>query len=244
MSDDAVDAVFVEQPGSALAVREEPQTQAPALFGTTDPVEVVQNAVRVADALKDVIVKKKLVSNIQGREYPLVEGWQTLAAMLRLTTVCEWTRRIEEGEGWEARVIVRDTSGSVIGAAEAQCTRGERTWKSRDDYALRSMAQTRATSKALRSVLGFIMVLAGYQATPAEEMPPADPPPNPPPNEGPRYSAEGLKRRIFALCNELKIDDDERHLLQSERYGAKSLNDLTIEQLLDFGRHLASLKES
>jgi hypothetical protein len=33
------------------------------------------------------------------------------------------------------------------------------------------MAQTRAMAKALRSVLGFIVVLAGYQATPADEMP-------------------------------------------------------------------------
>jgi hypothetical protein len=33
------------------------------------------------------------------------------------------------------------------------------------------MAQTRATSKALRVPLGFIVVLAGYEATPEEEMP-------------------------------------------------------------------------
>jgi hypothetical protein len=33
------------------------------------------------------------------------------------------------------------------------------------------MAQTRATSKALRQPLGFVMTLAGYSATPAEEMP-------------------------------------------------------------------------
>jgi hypothetical protein len=33
------------------------------------------------------------------------------------------------------------------------------------------MAQTRATSKALRQPLGFVMTLAGYAATPAEEMP-------------------------------------------------------------------------
>ena len=43
--------------------------------------------------------------------------------------------------------------------------------KPRDDYALRSMAQTRATSKALRQPLGFVMSLAGFDPTPAEEMP-------------------------------------------------------------------------
>jgi hypothetical protein len=33
------------------------------------------------------------------------------------------------------------------------------------------MAQTRATSKALRAPLGWIVTLAGYEATPSEEIP-------------------------------------------------------------------------
>jgi hypothetical protein len=35
---------------------------------------------------------------------------------------------------------------------------------------LRSMAQTRAAAKALRNVLAWVVVLAGYRATPAEEL--------------------------------------------------------------------------
>lgn len=42
-------------------------------------------------------------------------------------------------------------------------------------FQLRSMAQTRACSKALRNVLAWVVVLAGYQATPAEEMPDYEP---------------------------------------------------------------------
>jgi hypothetical protein len=37
------------------------------------------------------------------------------------------------------------------------------------------MAQTRATSKALRQPLGFVMQLAGFNPTPAEEMPRDEP---------------------------------------------------------------------
>ena len=59
----------------------------------------------------------------------------------------------------------------MIGAAEAECLYAEANWKGRDDYALRSMAQTRATSKALRQPLGFVISLAGFDPTPAEEMP-------------------------------------------------------------------------
>ena len=38
------------------------------------------------------------------------------------------------------------------------------------------MAQTRATSKALRLTLGFVMELAGFDATPADEIPRGDGP--------------------------------------------------------------------
>ena len=156
----------------------------------------MEKAVRVANALKSVIVAKNLISNIQGKAYPQVEAWLTLASMLRLTTVCEWSRPVQDG--WEARVFVRDGANNVIGAAEAQCLKTERTKKSWEDYAIRSMAQTRATSKALRSVLGFIMVLAGYQATPAEEMPDNPEPPAKAPEtpQEPRSQRRAVQSRL------------------------------------------------
>jgi hypothetical protein len=124
-----------------------------------------------------VVRKQNLASNIQGREYVQVEGWTLLGSLLGVFPVCEWTRPIDGG-GWEARVEARTRDGAVVGAAEAQCSRAEKEWgpnptkgRMRDDYALRSMAQTRATSKALRQPLGFVMKLAGFEATPAEEMP-------------------------------------------------------------------------
>ena len=63
--------------------------------------------------------------------------------------ICERQRHDDTADaiGWEARVEARTLDGRVISAAEAQCTRQERTWKTRDDYALRIMAQTRAVSK-------------------------------------------------------------------------------------------------
>lgn len=147
--------------------------QPPALFGTTDPVEIVGKARDVANALKDVLKVQGMVSNIQGKEYVKCEGWTLLGSMLGIFPVNVWTREVEGG--WEARVEARTMGGSVVGAAEAQCTRAEKMWSSRDPYALRSMAQTRATSKALRMPLGFVVTLAGYMATPAEEMTFSDP---------------------------------------------------------------------
>lgn len=162
--------------GTEVVVHDAP---APAnLFHTSDPVEVIERASKVATALRDVIERQGLVATIQGKKHPLVEAWTTLGSMLGVVPVVEWTRPVERG--WEARVEARTLDGRVIGAAEAQCTKDERMWAKRDDYALRSMAQTRATSKALRGPLGFIVTLAGYSATPAEEMP-ADAPQAAPP---------------------------------------------------------------
>lgn len=38
-------------------------------------------------------------------------------------------------------------------------------------FQLRSMAQTRSSSKAIRNAMGWVVVLAGYRPTPAEELP-------------------------------------------------------------------------
>jgi hypothetical protein len=59
------------------------------------------------------------------------------------------------------------------------------------------MAQTRAVSKALRGPLGFVVTLAGYEATPAEEMPPSD---SPPPQAAP---PPGVQRVSPAVAGEL-----------------------------------------
>ena len=139
------------------------------LFRTEDPVEIVRRASETADVLARVLREKQLTSNISGKEYVRVEGWTLLGTMLGVFPVCEWTRQLPDG--WEARVEARTLAGQVVGAAEAECLRSERAWAKRDDYALRSMAQTRATSKALRQPLGFVVTLAGFEATPAEEMP-------------------------------------------------------------------------
>lgn len=156
-----------------------PQHQEPAplnLFRTDDPVEVVEAAGKVADALKGVLDKQGLTSNISGRAHVRVEGWQTVGTMLGIVPVIVETSPVAgeahgKGEhGWDAICEARTLDGRVVGRAEARCSRAEGTWRNRDDYALKSMAQTRAMSKALKSVLGFVVTLAGYESTPAEEM--------------------------------------------------------------------------
>jgi hypothetical protein len=165
------DVIEQAETSSALVPAAPPQPPI-TLFRTEDPYEVVTKVTETAHALGAVIRKQKLDVSIQGRRYVKVEGWTLLGSMLGVFPVCSWTRKLENG--WEARVEARTLAGAVVGAAEAECLRSERSWAQRDDFALRSMAQTRATSKAMRQPLGFVVALAGYESTPAEEMPPPE----------------------------------------------------------------------
>ena len=61
-------------------------------------------------------------------------------------------------------------NGADVGWGESSCTRAEPSKVTQDDYALRSMAQTRAQSRALGAPLKFVVKLAGYETTPAEEV--------------------------------------------------------------------------
>lgn len=156
---------------TAVVVSDQPMQQAVTLFQTDDPVQVIDKATAIASALANVIRKQGLASNIQGKEYVRCEGWTLLGSMLGVFPVNVWTRELPEGRGWEARVEAR-RGEQVVGAAEAMCSRDEQRWArgKADEYAVRSMAQTRATAKALRIPLGFVMQLAGYEVTPHEEM--------------------------------------------------------------------------
>jgi hypothetical protein len=119
--------------------------------------------------------------------------------MLGVFPVVVWTKPLENG--WEARVEARTLAGDLVGAAEAECRRDEPTWAKRADYALRSMAQTRATSRALRGPLGFIVVLAGYSATAAEEM--GDVQGSNPKGDDTKAPTEPQKKKLFALVGAL-----------------------------------------
>lgn len=200
----STDLAHVERPGIEI----EPVATGPlTIWRSEEPNEIIAKASTAATALATVVRKQGLTVGIQGREYCKVEAWTLCGSMLGVFPVCVWTRPLENG--WEARVEARTMRGDIVGAAEAQCLRSEGLWAKRDDYALRSMAQTRATSKALRQPLGFVMSLAGLEATPAEEMPHEDAPKA----SGPRATKAQLEK-IKNLMNSL----DEGGVLSSEQF--------------------------
>ncbi|MGY3406080.1 hypothetical protein ACVWZV_002193 [Bradyrhizobium sp. GM5.1] len=129
--------------------------------------------VAMADVLKKHVVDQKLYTAIQGKNYVHVEGWQFAGGLLGTFPRVIAIENLSTGNEtkWKAEVeIVNLKDGSVLSRGFAICSSKESKKKSFDEYAILSMAQTRAIGKAYRNVIGWVMKLAGYEATPSEEM--------------------------------------------------------------------------
>jgi hypothetical protein len=146
-----------------------------------DPEEFLATATAQAKVLKRFLDNSKSIVKIGQTEHVRVGGWQFLAqqAGLSVGTTAEPITltepiTLEDDSGWKAHANVY-RHGQIVGEADALCLRSESNWKNRDTYALCSMAQTRAISKSIKGILGFVVVMAGYSDTPAEEMPRDEP---------------------------------------------------------------------
>ena len=146
----------------------------PAQFALQRAPEIVlQEASIAAKALRNVIESKPNKVVIEGKTFLTFEDWQTVARFYGMTVAARATNYVERGRacGYECHAeVILAANGQVIGAAQAECLDDEKKWRDKPMFQLRSMAQTRAQAKALRSVLAWVVVMAGYAATPAEEM--------------------------------------------------------------------------
>lgn len=138
-----------------------------------DASELLSRAEAIATTLARVVQTRGLALDINGKAYVRCEGWTTLAAMLGVTP--HEVEVVERPEGvFTATVELRRLGdGMPVARASAECGAPDETWGSRPRYARRSMALTRATAKACRLAFSWIMVLAGYEPTPAEEVEPS-----------------------------------------------------------------------
>jgi hypothetical protein len=198
-----------------------------------DPEAEVAWASECAKALVRVIDSQPSMKVKIGKgDYIKVEGWQVLGAMTKIDGVqVDWTREYRDPDtqevlGWEARVTVRDRDERIRGQGDASCLRTESNWKQRDDFALRSMAQTRAMGKAYRMALSYIVGLAGYQTTPAEEMTDTT-------GNSPKPSAKKISReqvvRLFAIAKEHNVPEDRLREIVRAAAGVGSTADIRVE---------------
>ncbi len=141
-----------------------------------DPEEQIKFAQKAATAL----MKVAKPIDVAGKKYLQYGGWQTLARFFGATVGVEWTQKLVDDKGklvgYEARAIVYQ-AGEIISSAEASCMCNEKRWATAEEFAVKSMAQTRASAKALRNAFGWVAELAQdpesgqkLQSTPYEEM--------------------------------------------------------------------------
>ncbi len=195
--------------------------------------------------LAKLIKEKGLSSNIQGKQFVNVEGWQFAGASLGLmpiiTETTDLTRRgTEPGQveiKYMAKCEVRNiNTGQLVATGVAICSNFEHSKKRFDEYAILSMAQTRAIGKAYRNLLAWLMKAAGFEATPAEEMDFA-------PSESPKKPSQTVQEVVAEIVEEEEIDIDAIKMEIANCTKVKQLTDLYFgyKQLFDSNETLKKL---
>ena len=134
-----------------------------------NPIANIKRSTDVAGACKEIVFRTSI--KIQNKKYVPVEGWMAIATAHGCNLSATDVKQVDGGIS--ARGIVRRISdGITLGEAEGFVGDDEKTWSNRPLFARRAMAQTRAMSRAARSVFAHVVVLmdAGLETTPAEEM--------------------------------------------------------------------------
>ena len=171
------------------------------------PQDIVEVTKERAVAVINIIEQAKAYAIIQGKRYLRVEAWQVIGEFDNSKTQTEWVRPVKDGDtilAWEARVnLVDKHTGVIRGGAEMSCGLDEYVCRGRTGYsqhvAAQSMAQTRAESKAFRMNYSAVALMAGFEATTAEEMM-TDSAPSAPSQESsstPFCSEHGVSYRLF-----------------------------------------------
>lgn len=194
--------------------------------------------------LAKLIKEKGLSSNIQGKQFVNVEGWQFAGASLGLmpiiTETTDLTRRgTEPGQieiKYMAKCEVRNiNTGQLVATGVAICSNFEHSKKRFDEYAILSMAQTRAIGKAYRNLLAWLMKAAGFEATPAEEMDFAV--------ETPKKPSQTVQEVVAEIVEEEEVDIDVIKMEIANCTKVKQLTDLYFgyKQLFDSNETLKKL---
>lgn len=152
-------------------------SETPAVYDVKPLVATPESEIRygtdAANALVGLVKKAGLARKFGGeKEHIFYEGWQALGKFYGVAAKTGDALPIEiDGvKGAKAVAVLIDPDGTVVGGAEAYCMRDEPNWRNKPWFQLASMAQTRAGSKAFRNKFAFVVSLAGFATTPAEEM--------------------------------------------------------------------------
>jgi hypothetical protein len=211
------------------------------VWGTRDYKQVIEKAKDIASILSKTIQDNKLFTDIQDKKYVHCEGWVMAGAMLGLFPEITEIReeRNNRGVKYIATCEIKTSDGRTIARGQSECASWERNRQKRhfEEYEIRSMAQTRAVSKAFRLLLSWIMVFGGYEPTPAEEMEAEilkdeiieeqkieEKP------QQKQYTEQDL-RKYYIILNKIGVDKEKAKDLIEGLFNTRTLKDLNTEQL-------------
>ncbi len=152
-----------------IAVREHGDKLA-EILGGGDTMAMVRQVEQNVRAIVDIsrsrgfITKFQQVNKKTGEvkvsEFYGLPAWQLLGMTYGVTPVVEWVKPIDGG--YHARAVAQTRDGGIVGAAEALCMRSEPYKDGKSAHDLAAQAQARAERNALRTALGAVLVLAGF----------------------------------------------------------------------------------
>jgi hypothetical protein len=196
----------------------------------------------VAIQLQDFVMETGASKKIGDNEHLYVEAWQFAMMHLGLCFVIRKVTDTSKGENYSFEAegeLVHILTGRILGYASAEISRSENGRSKWERPALRSMVQTRAEGKAARMFLSVLASMAGFEATPAEEMFGAaieaggeDRRERKKPNREPA-SDEQLAVIAELLANALIPRNDEDRLKVNELIGSGKLADKQADFYID-----------
>jgi hypothetical protein len=206
------------------------------------PIDI-QRGAAIARQLRDYLRQARMTVRIQGRDHVRIEGWQVLCHLCQLPLPSIVSlRREERADGHYVYVAEALLAyGGREYRAYGICASDEPNWHGKPEFQLASMAQTRAAGKVLRLLLGWVVTLAGYEPTPAEEMVIEDPAPDRGNAGGAQQQAQS-QQRCEESENPMLLETRElaRAHLNAEalravlqRYGVQHISALRAEQLTE-----------
>ena len=152
----------------------------PEVFGQS-----LEWAQQKAKKLKAIVDSQQLSVKIGPSEHLKVEGWQTIGRGYGYTCRTTVDELVKDSDGRmvgvKATASILDGLGAIVGGADSFCFRDEEKYdKDTGEISYphgkqtiaqwAGMAQTRAEARAFKQVLSWVVILAGYNPTPAEEM--------------------------------------------------------------------------
>jgi len=231
--------------------------------------EKIEAAVKIASIISDIIEKKKLYEIINNKKYVKCEGWTCAGALVKLYPRIVEVKEIKDDNDYKCIAtceLLYLPTAQTITRAEAEASKKqmeEKMQRKVSDFEVRSMAQTRATSKAFRLCLSWVLVLAGYEPTPAEEVDNlslsktieqkvVEAPvvkqvkiqqDEKEENKSKRKITDKQRKLLFVRCKEAGVSEEALRKYLELELGITSTADLTVEQFESILKELEEIKK-